>query len=106
MVKDKKEFAWDSEKLISTIEVSDYEKREVRIAFLKGKSYVVVTTVKKIKDDWKPIKGATFPMNVWNQITDAVSGEVFSAEFGSEVPVVTVKKESKPKAKKSAKESK
>lgn len=79
----KTEFKWDNETEVKVIEVSEYERRVVSITELKGKQYVCVATHKKIKGDFKPIKNATFTMDVWEQVADAVTDFKLGNAFGS-----------------------
>jgi ribosomal protein L12E/L44/L45/RPP1/RPP2 len=82
MAKEKQEFKWDSESLLKTIEVSEYERREIRICELKGKQYVSFTTVKKIKEVWKPVGGYTVPKSMWCDVVAAVSDHDITALSG------------------------
>lgn len=79
----KKEFAWDKETLVKVIEVSEYERREIRVTELKGKEYVAFTTFKKIKDEWKPTGGYTIPKAIFGDIYDAVNDYDLMGAFGS-----------------------
>lgn len=74
----KEEFKWDTEEDIATIEVNERERRQVSYTTLGEKQYVVVSTEKFFKkkgepeETWRVVKNATFPYEVWFQITDAV----------------------------------
>jgi hypothetical protein len=81
----KKEFSWDSEKLIKTIEVSAYEKREIRICSLRSKQYVSFTTLKKIKEIWEPIAGYSIPKAMWNDVVDSIENSALEAAFSSAI---------------------
>jgi hypothetical protein len=80
---EKKEFSWDMETLVKVISVNEYENRVVKLCELNGKQFVNVITMKKIKDEWKPVKNATFPMNVWKQVVEAVGSFELDSAFGS-----------------------
>ena len=70
----KKEFSWDSEVLVKTIERSDKERHEVKICELNGKTYVSVTKVILFqKDGWKPVKNQVFEMGLFDEVVAAVS---------------------------------
>jgi hypothetical protein len=100
MATTKKEFAWDKETFVKEIVVNEYEKRMVMVAELKGKQYVCVATHKKIKDDWKPVKNATFPMDVWKQVVEAMGDFELQAAFGSTTEIKAPKKETAAQKKK------
>ncbi len=92
MVKEKKEFSWDNEVVLKEIVESEYQKRVVSVTELKGKQFVCVATHKKIKGDWKPIKNATFPIDVWEQVGDAVTDFKLGNAFGSATKLEAPKK--------------
>lgn len=79
----KKEFSWDKEVLVKEIPVNDYEKRAVIMTELNGKEFIVISTIKKIKGDWKPVKNATIPRAIWGDIADAVTDFGLMDGFGS-----------------------
>lgn len=106
--KEKKEFAWDKEVVVKTVTVSDYEKREVRVCELKGKQYVAFTTIKKIKEEWRPVGGYTVPMAIWLESVQAVHDFKFASAFGTDAitipaPASEEKPAKKPAAKKTTK---
>jgi hypothetical protein len=77
----KKEFAWTTEVVIKTLEISEYELRVIRICTLNKKEYISFTTMKKIKGEFKPTGGYTLPKALWSQVSDAIDdynmGEAF-----------------------------
>jgi DNA-directed RNA polymerase alpha subunit len=79
----KKEFAWDSEKLLGTIEISESYKKEVKLCTMKEKSFVVITDIKFYKGAWNPVKNFTCPRDRWEEVVKLAAG-------------ATVKQESKP----------
>lgn len=81
MTKKKTEFTWDKEVSVKVIEVNGFEKREVKVAEKNGKQFVCVATMKKIKDAWKPVKNATFPMDTWKEIVEAMGDWELSEAF-------------------------
>lgn len=100
MATTKKEFHWDKEKLISTIEISEYEKRETRICELKGKEYVVFTTLKNIKGEWRPTGGYSLPKAHWPEIAEAIGDHSFKPEAAAKTKVTTKKKTTSKKGSK------
>lgn len=93
---EKKAFAWDKETELKTIEVSEYERRVVAITELNDKQYVSVATHKKVKGEWKPVKNATFPLEVWGAIVDAIADHNLAVAFGSTTDLTAPPKAGKP----------
>lgn len=97
----KNDFEWDSEVLVHTEVISDYEKREAKVCKLKDKEYIAFTTLKFIKEAWKPVAGYSIPKNHWTNIVEAVCDQGLKEAFGNtEGPKVTVKPEAKKTASK------
>lgn len=72
----KADFSWTEERTIQVIEISDTEQRMVKMCLLEteeeDKWYVCFTTIKLIKEVWKPVKGYTIPLEHWWGVTEAV----------------------------------
>lgn len=69
--------------MVFTADLNEYERREVRVCELKGKQYVVFTTVKKIKGEWKPIGGYSVPKQLFGAIYDGVNELDLKNAFGA-----------------------
>lgn len=70
MAEEKKSFSWDSEKVLNTVEVSAYVQKRISECTLKGKTYVVLNELKKIKGEWKIIKGFTVPKEHFTELVE------------------------------------
>jgi hypothetical protein len=62
------------------VEVSDKEKRMISICELNGKKFVAVQKVVLVKNEWKIIANATFPMNCFTEIATIVNEYIVMKE--------------------------
>jgi hypothetical protein len=69
----KKEFSWDKETYVGAVKVSDKEERTINVCELNGKKFVAVQKVVFVKNEWKIIANATFPMNCFTEIATIVN---------------------------------
>lgn len=83
-----KEFAWESEQQLGTVDVHDKEKRVVSLCSLlvgneeegeqEERWYVSISTWKyfkkkgEIAESWRAVKGTTIPLDIWDDINDMV----------------------------------
>lgn len=63
----KKEFSWDSEEVIGTIEESEKKHHEVKLCTLKDKEYISIAEKQLTNEGWKFKKNRTMPLDVFNQ---------------------------------------
>jgi hypothetical protein len=88
---EKKEFAWDTEKMIG--EFGDNKKKtEVRICTLNGKTYVSAqTSVMSAKTgDWKRTKNNTMEMSLFKDLQEMVGKWEMAEAFGASEGVIEV----------------
>lgn len=64
----KKEFKWDNETVIGTVEVSEKEKREICSCELNGKLFISIKKIVFAKGEWKIVANFTCPENAFQQI--------------------------------------
>ncbi|MCB5367020.1 hypothetical protein [Collinsella aerofaciens] len=69
----KRDFSWDSEKLIGTIQESSKVEHEVKICTLNDTEYVVASKRVLKKDGWSIVKNQTFKLDVFSQLTELVA---------------------------------
>jgi hypothetical protein len=68
----KKEFSWDSEKIIGEVQESEKVKHEIKVCELNGKAFVVSTKWVLKKDGWGIVKNQTFERGVFDEIVKLV----------------------------------
>lgn len=96
---EKKEFAWDTEKLIG--EFGDNKKKtEVRICTLSGKTYVSAQSyVMSAKtNDWKRTKNNTMEMSLFKELQHFVGKWEMQEAFAGKEETIEEKKPKKEKA--------
>lgn len=110
-VAEKKEFAWDTEEVISDIE-NGKTRMVTRICTLNGKTYISAQNyVWSAKlDDWKRTKNNTMTVEVFKQMQEVFGDWELKAAFAgtmtARVQTKTENKVAKPRAAKKEKEEK
>lgn len=82
------EFKWKSQQQLGAVEVNEKEKKVVSLCSLdilekedgemEERWYVSISTWKYFKkreepvETWRPVKGATVPLDCWDEINDLV----------------------------------
>ncbi|QIA28624.1 hypothetical protein [Phage f2b1] len=69
-----KAFAWDSEKLIDTIEETEKKHHDVSICELRGKQYVSIAEKQLTNEGWKFKKNRTMPLDVFKAAQSILEG--------------------------------
>lgn len=72
----KREFSWDSEELIGTIQDGSKVKHEVKICTLSNTEYLVVTKHVLKRDGWSIVRNQTFKMDVFSQLIELVASHL------------------------------
>ena len=72
MGKEKKPFAWDTEKHIGTVEESEKVKHEIRRTSLNGKEFISTEKVVLTKNGWEGKGFKNVEVGVFNAIAAAV----------------------------------
>lgn len=93
----KKDFEWDSQREIGTVEINANHRKVVYFCTLKDTVYVSVTTVKVYKDQWQPTGGFAIPIDKWNELKDIVNDGLLIMTKEAKAALDSVKK--KPSAK-------
>jgi hypothetical protein len=68
----KKEFSWDTEEQIGTIQESEKVEHDIKICTLNGNEFIVATKKVLKKDGWAIAKNQTFKRSVFEELVKLV----------------------------------
>lgn len=71
----KKEFAWDTEEHVGTIQESEKAEHDIKVCTLNGTQYFVATKRVLKKDGWSFAKNQTFKQDVFKKLVSLLQEE-------------------------------